>query len=294
LALRETVGWREAMGGLMKTVKIDAPNGGIAVRESGGRGPAVVLVHGNSSSSRAFSRQLDGPLGARLRLVAIDLPGHGASDDAKDPSAYSISGYARAVRHVVDALDLDDARFVGWSLGGHVTLEMAPDLPRARGFMIFGTPPVPSGASPVPPREPPREPFLRNPAMKFTFQEKLDKNEAAAYVAAFFKPGFGDVPSFFLEDALRTDGRARSGLRTSVERGDFRDEVTIVGDLTIPLAVVHGGDEQLVSGQYFGSVAMPSLWRGAIQMIPSAGHAPQWETPKAFDALIEAFVGDTA
>jgi pimeloyl-ACP methyl ester carboxylesterase len=29
-------------------------------------------------------------------------------------------------------------------------------------------------------------------------------------------------------------------------------------------------------------------------MIPYAGHAPQWETPKAFDALIEAFVADTA
>jgi hypothetical protein len=29
-------------------------------------------------------------------------------------------------------------------------------------------------------------------------------------------------------------------------------------------------------------------------MIPYAGHAPQWETPKAFDALIEAFVVETA
>jgi pimeloyl-ACP methyl ester carboxylesterase len=46
-----------------------------------------VLIHGNSSSSRAFSRQLDGPMGKRFRLVAVDLPGHGASDDAKDPGA---------------------------------------------------------------------------------------------------------------------------------------------------------------------------------------------------------------
>jgi pimeloyl-ACP methyl ester carboxylesterase len=29
-------------------------------------------------------------------------------------------------------------------------------------------------------------------------------------------------------------------------------------------------------------------------MIPDAGHTPQWETPKAFDALIEAFVKETA
>ena len=44
--------------GSMKKQKIDAPNGAIAVHESAGQGPPVVLIHGNSSSSRAFSRQL--------------------------------------------------------------------------------------------------------------------------------------------------------------------------------------------------------------------------------------------
>ena len=48
----------------MKTQKIDTPNGAIAVHESAGQGPPVVLIHGNSSSSRAFSRQLEGPLGS--------------------------------------------------------------------------------------------------------------------------------------------------------------------------------------------------------------------------------------
>ena len=73
----------------MKRCMIDTPNGAIAVHHSAGRGPAVALIHGNSSSSRAFARQVDGPLGQRFRLVAIDLPGHGASDDAKD-GAYSL------------------------------------------------------------------------------------------------------------------------------------------------------------------------------------------------------------
>ncbi|MGH6799681.1 MAG: alpha/beta fold hydrolase [Roseiarcus sp.] len=116
----------------MKTQKIEASNGAIAVHVSAGHGPAVALIHGNSSSSRAFSRQLDGPLGKRFRLIAVDLPGHGESDDAKDQNAYSLPGHARAVRAAVDALGLHEARFVGWSLGGHVALEMAPDLPRAR------------------------------------------------------------------------------------------------------------------------------------------------------------------
>jgi pimeloyl-ACP methyl ester carboxylesterase len=28
-------------------------------------------------------------------------------------------------------------------------------------------------------------------------------------------------------------------------------------------------------------------------MIPNAGHTPQWETPRAFDTFIEAFVEET-
>ena len=267
----------------MKTVRIETPNGAVAAHDSAGRGPALVLIHGNSSSSRAFSRQFNGPLGGRFRLVAVDLPGHGESDDAKDPGAYSLPGHAYAVRAAVDALGLDEAWFAGWSLGGHVTLEMAPDLPRARGFVIFGTPPITSG-------EARQEAFLPHPAMKFTFQEGLDRIEASAYVAAFFSPGFSDIPPFFLEDALRTDGRARSNLGASGRAGLYRDEGAVVRDLNVPLAVLHGEREQLVNGPYFSSLAMPTLWRGAVQTIPGAGHAPQWETPEAFDALIEAFV----
>jgi pimeloyl-ACP methyl ester carboxylesterase len=270
----------------VKALRVDAPNGVIAVRESAGEGPAAVLVHGNSSSSSAFSRQLGGPLGKRFRLVAVDLPGHGASDDAKDPSAYSLPGHARAVRAVVDALGLSEARFVGWSLGGHVVLEMAPELPRARGFMIFGTPPLTS-------REAMREAFLPNPAMRFTFQESLEYGEASAYLAAFFGAGFADIPPFFLKEILRTDGRARSGLASKAANGGYRDEVVVVRDLRVPLAVLHGLEEQIVNGGYFASVPMPTLWRSQVQTIPSAGHTPQWETPEAFDALLEAFIADT-
>ena len=138
------------------------------------------------------------------------------------------------------------------------------------------------------------EAFLPNPAMKFPFQESLDDVEASAYVAAFFKPGFADIPTFFLDDVLRTDGRARSNLGASLVPGGARDEGAVVHDLKVPLAVLHGGEEQLVNERDFAAVAMPTLWRGAVQMIPDAGHTPQWETPQIFDALIEAFVKETA
>ena len=267
----------------MKTHRIDTPNGRIAVHESAGRGPAAVLIHGNSSSSRAFSKQLNGPLGERFRLVAIDLPGHGASDDKKDRALYSLRNQTRSLRAAIDALGLAEAHFVGWSMGGHFSLELAPDLPKARGFFIFGTPPLA-----LPPAM--ALAFLPHPAMGAGFAETIGRAQAEAYVASFFAPGFADIAPFFVEDALRADGQARAGIRG----GGYYDETTIVRDLKVPLAVVHGARDQLVNGAYFATLTMPTLWRGAVQTIPGAGHAPQWETPQAFDALVAAFLDETA
>jgi hypothetical protein len=104
--------------------------------------------------------------------------------------------------------------------------------------------------------------------MKATFRGSIDSLEASAYVAALFRPRFADIPPFFLDDVLRTDGRARSNLGASIRTGGVRNEGAVVRDLKVPLAVLHGGEEQLVNGGYFASVPMPTLWRGAVQMNP--------------------------
>jgi pimeloyl-ACP methyl ester carboxylesterase len=270
---------------MTKTTPYRTPNGALAVHQSAGDGPPIVLIHGNSSSARAFSRQLEGPLGRRRRVVAIDLLGHGRSDNASDPAAYLLPGHALAVVAIAGNFELDEAVFVGWSLGGHILLEAAHDLPRARGFAIFGAPPV--GFPPAM-----AEAFLPNPAMAAGFSSEVTREQAEAYVASFFAPGFADVPPFFVDDALRTDGCARTQVAASMAPGVSRDEVQVVADLTQPLAVLHGAKERLVNSAYFAKLSMPTLWRGAAQTIDAAGHAPQWETPVAFDALIEAFAVD--
>ena len=122
---------------MTKTTLYHTPNGALAVHQSAGDGPPIVLVHGNSSSSRAFSRQLEGSLGRRRRVVAIDLLGHGRSEDATDAAAYLLPGHALALIAIAGNFGLDQAVFVGWSLGGHILLEAAKDLPRARGFAIY-------------------------------------------------------------------------------------------------------------------------------------------------------------
>jgi pimeloyl-ACP methyl ester carboxylesterase len=260
--------------------------GRIAYRQSAGTGSAIVLVHGNSASSKAFARQLDGPLGRTHRVIAFDLPGHGESDDAADPDAtYTLPGHARVLRKVAAQLDAADAIFVGWSLGGHIVLEAAPDLPQAKGFAIFGTPPFA-----FPPAI--KQAFLLHPAMACTFAHDLTEKQARGYVAAAFRPGVADPPAFMIDDVMRTDGRARKNLGASITPDGFRDEVEVIASLTRPLAVLHGAEDQLINGDYFKALAMPTLWRGAVQSISGAGHVPQWEQAETFNALLDAFASD--
>ena len=270
---------------MTKTTMFAGPFGEIAVHESDGVGRPIVLVHGNSSSARAFSRQLEGPLGASHRLVAIDLMGHGRSADASDPAAYLLSGHARSLVALLNARGMEDSILAGWSLGGHILLEAAPDLAGARGLVIFGTPPI--GFPPAMDKA-----FLPNPVMQAGFMPEITPEAAKAYVAAFFAPGFADVPPFFLEDALRTDGIARAQVGASIDPAVTRDEVEVAAALKIPLAVLHGAQEQLVNGAYFGSLKLPTLWRGAVQVLAEAGHAPHWECSEKFDALLRAFAAD--
>lgn len=259
----------------------------IAVYQSPGTGPAALLVHGNSSSGRSFQHQLEGALGERFRLVAMDLPGHGQSAPAADPqTTYTLPGYASVVVGVAEQLGLTEAVFVGWSLGGHILLEASDQLPNAAGWMIFGTPPV--GFPPAM-----TEAFLPNPVMEVAFKPDLTEEEITAYAAAFFKPG-ASVPDIFLEDIRRTDGQARLILGSSIAPGGYKDEIEIVANLAAPLAILHGEHEQLVNERYISALNIPTLWRGAVQIIPDAGHAPHWEQPDRFNALLEAFLLETA
>jgi pimeloyl-ACP methyl ester carboxylesterase len=267
-----------------KTLVIDDQP--IAYRESTGAGPAVLLIHGNSSSSRTFERQLESEFGHTHRVVAIDLPGFGDSQPVSDPDAVmGLQGWAHIVRKVVPVLRLEDAVLVGWSLGGHVALEAVGDLPGCKGVVIYGTPPLafpPDMASS----------FLPNPAMGAAFTPAPSEDEMRAFAQAFFAPEYGDIPDLCFDDVRRADGRARAAVAGSIRPGGYKDEVDVVRTLTVPLAVLQGAEEQLVNGGYFATLAMPTLWQGKVQVIAGAGHAPHWEQAAAFNALLTAFVAD--
>jgi pimeloyl-ACP methyl ester carboxylesterase len=252
----------------------------IAGYESPGGGRPILLVHGNSSSSRIWQQQLQGSLGAKYRLIAIDLPGHGASSPAPDPEqGYSGPGYAAIIAAIARELTLKDAVIVGWSLGGHAVLNAAGAIPTAAGLMIFGTPPIGKGA----------DAFAGFKGLSATaFTQSPSDAEIEEWLKSAFAPGYA-IPPFAATDFRNTDGNARGYLGASAQAGRLADEVEIVRNLKIPLAIVQGGEEQIVDLGYLQRLSAPTLWRGKVQVIDGAGHATQWEKAEAFSALLDEF-----
>lgn len=93
--------------------------------------PAVVLVHGFASSTAdtwlhtGWVRMLEG---AGYRILGIDQRGHGASQKPHDPAGYAVANLARDVEAVLDTHLIDEALYVGYSLGARVGWQVLQDL----------------------------------------------------------------------------------------------------------------------------------------------------------------------
>jgi pimeloyl-ACP methyl ester carboxylesterase len=102
-------------------------HGSLAVEESAQGGIPVLLIHGSSSCRAVFRHQMQGRIVENHRLIAFDLPGHGESSNAPDPTrSYTRPGLADATVESLEKLGVTEAIVVGWSLGGHVGIEMVP------------------------------------------------------------------------------------------------------------------------------------------------------------------------
>lgn len=257
----------------------------IAFWQTQGRGRPVVFVHGNSCSAQTWHPLMAGEFGQLHRCLALDLPGHGHSAPAADPTAYSLPGYAALLTEFLQATGAADAVIVGWSLGGHIAIEAMPGLPAAAGLVIFGTPPVAAVSQLA-------DAFHRHAALGIGMTADVTPDQAHTFAASFTAPGSRIPLDGFTKDILRTDGAARSGLSASIAEGRFADQVAVVAALDVPIAIVQGQDEQLVNLAYLTELSVPRLWRGRVQLIAGSGHALHQEAPAEFADLLQQFITD--
>lgn len=276
---------RQSSGSRVVSKTLTIGNERIAYFETSGKGPDILLIHGNAQSSKSYSFQLNSLLGSIFHIISIDLPGHGSSQPSPNPAVtYQVPGYADLLVDIVDALDMEQAVIVGWSLGGNILLEASDRLTDARGLMILGTSPV---ANPFDPGA-----FIPSQEFGLLFKPDLTEEEIQVLAPTLFRPGFQNIPEMFYQDVRIQDPLARLFLGVTIGTGNYKDQVEIVGNLSAPLAVLDGEHEQVASIAYQQGLTIPTLWHNRVWVIPHAGHMAQWENPSYFNVLLAAFVID--
>lgn len=251
--------------------------------------PVILFLQGNSQSSSIFKNQFqDKLLNENFRLIAIDLPGHGKSEKARDPEdTYSIPGYGEILKDFCNNLKLKDIIIVGFSLGGHIAIEAVGDL-NAKGIVTFGTPFFSNIA------ELGDALLVKAEDLSYAFNENCNEEDIEFSTRAQFSPDYdkNKIPDFIKDDFRNTDGKARSSFGASLANGTYLDEKKIVEDLKIPLAIIHGRNEKLIKLSYLQSIEAPTLWRGEICIIENAGHGAHLENPGDFNKALFDFAKD--
>ncbi|NLV10385.1 alpha/beta fold hydrolase [Halomicrobium mukohataei] len=236
-----------------------------------GESTTVLYVHGSAGTHALWSQQY-APSGPASSAVALDLSGHGASEDVDTPPGEAtLTSYVDDVVAVAEATDA--AVLVGNSLGGAVAL--ATVLRRAvplDGLVLAG-----SGA-------------------KLPVVQTLRDDLAADFEAAVsFLHGedmlFHDPPERAREHSIETmravgQGVTRRDFETC-HRFDVRDRL---GEVDVPTLALCGEHDRLTPPSYHETLA-EEIPAGEFETIPGAAHLAMIEQPEAFDDAVASFVG---
>lgn len=233
------------------------------LKKKGAKNGTIVLLHGNSSSSKVFESIFNSEL--PYNLAALDLIGHGESEHT---GSYTIADYKKQILSVIGEIE-GDILLVGNSLGGHLALEIANEIPKLKGLLIFGTPPVKKPLNM-------EEAFLPTTALNtfFTENPSLEEIDASLHVAAENK----SVIPILKEDFLRTDPKIRSVF--ALDLGNLSDESEIFVKLPCKKFIIKGDKDPSVNPQYLETIN--SLTNFELITMKECGHYPSLEKPDEF------------
>ena len=244
---------------------------GLYYRERGAGDPSILLVHGILCDHRYVAPQLD-YFGRSHRTIAVDLRGHGRSDDPHQ--GYTINGLADDLAWMCGQLALDRPVVVGHSLGGIVALALAGRHPQSvRGVVALDSVLL-AGES-------------RRAAMTALLARLRSRNYlpvVRAYFAQFFDPSDDRERRQWV---LAQIGGVPPHVGISLwEDGTFEfDDAAAVSACRAPLLYIDAGTPNVDLARL--QQLSPNLVLGRTV---GSGHFHQLEVPDQVNAMIARFV----
>ena len=256
------------------------------VLEAGSGDRTMLLVHGVGARADRWRRNLQGFADAGYHPFAVDLPGHGLAEKG-GRFDHSVPNYAAFAGAVLDEVGADRAVLVGTSLGGHVLATVACDAPeRVEALVMVGT----LGMAPIGQAARERTAGLIGDTSPEMVRRKLH--------------------SVLHDDGLVTEALHREEVRINNSPGaaeafvgisDYfanRIDDDVVGERLAALSgrfpiLLVWGREDLGFPLSMGEAAHEMLPGSRLAIMDEAAHAPYYERPDIFNAIVTQFLDGT-
>lgn len=275
----------------------------IAFRDHGAHGrPVVLLVHGLGGSSAGWGPALD-LLARDVRVIAVDLPGFGAS--GKERGDYSLGSFTNTLRDLLNYLEITDVTVAGHSMGGGVALMFSYQYPElVTGLVLVSAGGLGAEVTPLlrAATIPGSSAGLRLLGTRAVGHLMRTGTELARKLAPNYATGLEQLSLGFASFAdVGARDAFQSTARSIIDWQGQRVSATSRLHLTRgkPLLFIHGDPDPFIPLAH-SLAAHTSLEDSTLEVFPDAGHYPYLKDPQRFARLVLEHVhasrseGDTA
>lgn len=244
-----------------------------------GAGPALVLLHPTPTNHQFWLPMVD-RLSAKLRIVLVDLRGHGRSTLGSGPM--TMDTLADDVHAVLTAAKVERAHFAGCSIGSYLLYRYWAKYPSQMQSMAFlcGKPQPDSAAN----REKRQEwmELAQRPGGLSKFYDSM----AATLLGVTAQQRHPELRR--TARAMMDDVSLDAMLAIQQCLGSRPDSVPVLTSIGVPVCVVAGGEDASSTPPEMRVIA-DCVPQAEFHLLPDAGHYAPLEQPGAVGDILEKF-----
>jgi pimeloyl-ACP methyl ester carboxylesterase len=247
-----------------------------------GKGVPVVLVHGYTRylESNWIAPGVFADLSKDHRVIAYDMPGHGKSEKAYEPSAYR--DMATDPIRLMDHLGIKRAHLLGYSMGGGVVAKAAVTHPERVITVILG------GHSGYREWEPEDEKFYEDSARELETDVPFRSLVSSPGLTGS-KPSEEQIYALSATLAAENDVKALAALRRGGVKGLYNTRAE-AASIRVPLLMIYGTLDSVASGKEMQAI-LPSARLVTIEGATHGGERSAVRRPE-FIAAVRQFIAE--